>query len=356
MAVIVLGMHRGGTSATTRLVNLLGVPLGDVDDRMQPHEENPRGYWESATLTAFNDELLETLGGHWTAPAAFPGGREAELRLGGHRERAVEALRAVYSTSRWVWKDPRLCITLPFWLTVFERPPVFVLPLRNPLEIAASLAARRGFSRLYSLALWERYVRSALENADGHAAFVVRFVDLLHDRPRCMQELQEFLVRHDAIEGPAAPEAVIAAEVDAKLRHHVRAPSAMHEERGASQQQKDLHEILERLCGTHERLSVRELPEETPWAAELIEERRERWQRERREAAAAENDRRRIESLERDLSRSAEQLGRLSTLLRARDDLIRAQESRLDRFRLSWGGRLLRWLVPPPLRRRNDVG
>src|SRR5438445_10817462 len=103
MAVIVLGMHRGGTSATTRLVNLLGVPLGDVGDRMQANEENPRGYWESATLTAFNDELLESLGGHWTAPPAFPACRESESPLVAHRSRPVESLRSVYSTSRWVW-------------------------------------------------------------------------------------------------------------------------------------------------------------------------------------------------------------------------------------------------------------
>jgi len=46
----------------------------------------------------------------------------------------------------WAWKDPRLCLTLPFWLEVLDARPAMVVCLRNPLEIAASLAERNGFA------------------------------------------------------------------------------------------------------------------------------------------------------------------------------------------------------------------
>jgi len=333
-AVIVLGMHRGGTSATTRVVNLLGVPLGDADDRMPPRDENPRGYWESERLRALNDELLENLDGHWTAPPPADACHDAGERLAARRERAAAALRAVYSTGRFVWKDPRLCITLPFWLPLLGSRPVFVFAQRNPLEIARSLAARGRFSKLYSLALWERYVRSALDEIGGRPAFVVRYVDLLHERSATASALGAFLAEYDAIEESPAPPGELDAEIDVRLRHHAEAASSLEEDRDASRQQKDLYEIVERLAGAHGAIATAALPNETPWAAELIEERRELVREERRH----DHERRRIESLEREL-------GRLSALVEERDDLIREQEARLDRFRQSVAGRLARKIV-----------
>lgn len=355
MGVVVLGMHRGGTSATTRAVHLLGVPLGDVRDWMQPRGDNPRGFWESESLTALNDEILEALGGHWTAPPASRDCLAGQPRLSSFRERAVERIRAVYTTRRWVWKDPRLCITLPFWLSLLEPAPVFVIAQRNPLEIAASLEARNGFSKVFSLALWERYVRSALEHAQRRPAFVVHFVDLLSDPARCLQELQDFLVRHDAVDGAGTPHAEITREVDVDLRHHVRATASFQEDRDASDEQKELNEVVERLVGAHERLVVPRLPDETAWAAELIEERRERLRLEHRDAAIAETQRRRIELLVEQhddlVRRSAEEERRLSTLIEMRDDLIVKQEARLERLRLSLPGRLVRRIVGSPSRR-----
>ena len=60
--VFVLGMHRSGTSALARIVNLVGVPLGsDGDDDFSPDDSNPSGYWESRQLAFFQDRLLESV-------------------------------------------------------------------------------------------------------------------------------------------------------------------------------------------------------------------------------------------------------------------------------------------------------
>jgi hypothetical protein len=64
--VAVLGMHRSGTSAAARVVNLLGVPLLASDDLLPADGVNPRGYWESERLLRANDELLEAAGGSWS--------------------------------------------------------------------------------------------------------------------------------------------------------------------------------------------------------------------------------------------------------------------------------------------------
>ena len=55
-AVLVLGMHRSGTSSVAGALMALGgsAPL----HLMPPQEDNERGFWESAVLTALNDEIL----------------------------------------------------------------------------------------------------------------------------------------------------------------------------------------------------------------------------------------------------------------------------------------------------------
>ena len=60
--VMVVGMHRSGTSAVTRVINLLGVPLGRADD-IYSAEDNPSGHWESRQLCAVDNLILRVFGG-----------------------------------------------------------------------------------------------------------------------------------------------------------------------------------------------------------------------------------------------------------------------------------------------------
>jgi len=61
--IIVLGMHRSGTSAFTGVLNILGVELGS--NLMEPTKENPRGYFEKRAVMEINDEILNILGSSW---------------------------------------------------------------------------------------------------------------------------------------------------------------------------------------------------------------------------------------------------------------------------------------------------
>ncbi|PZR23698.1 MAG: sulfotransferase family protein, partial [Azospira oryzae] len=62
--VIVLGMHRSGTSAITRGLKVIGVELGD---RLEPPAAgiNDKGYWEDMDLVALNVEMLDVCGRSW---------------------------------------------------------------------------------------------------------------------------------------------------------------------------------------------------------------------------------------------------------------------------------------------------
>ncbi len=59
ISIIVLGMHRSGTSALTGCLNILGVNLGERLERlMSAHEDNPKGYWENEKVISINEAIF----------------------------------------------------------------------------------------------------------------------------------------------------------------------------------------------------------------------------------------------------------------------------------------------------------
>src|ERR1700733_13960317 len=164
--VVVLGMHRSGTSVVARVINLLGLPLCRDDDLIYG-QDNPTGYWESGSLVKLNDRLLKMFGGSWVFPPQLSRNWENAPRVAASRGEGVRVFRRVYPSEEWVWKDPRACLTLPFWRTVWRGTPAVLFFFREPLEISLSLRRRDGLGKAHSIALWERYTRSALLGADG---------------------------------------------------------------------------------------------------------------------------------------------------------------------------------------------
>src|SRR4051812_23392276 len=161
MGVVVLGMHRSGTSAITAAVAALGVPLGVPDDRMAPREENAEGFHESVRITAFNELVLRQMGGRWDAPPRLAAGWHDTQEMSEVRAAAGPLFASVHPTKTWVWKDPRSCLLAPLWWPVLEGDIRIVLVVRHPLAVARSLRRRNWLSKTYSLALWERYTRRA---------------------------------------------------------------------------------------------------------------------------------------------------------------------------------------------------
>lgn len=177
--VVVLGMHRSGTSVITRVINLLGLPLCRADDLDTPSGDPADGHWESSCLAAFNETLLNSCGGTWSAPPFMIDGWESRKPVIGRRTEASALFRCVHPSPTWVWKDPRTCLTLPFWRSVWRSSPVVVFVHREPLEVALSLQRRDDLGRAHCIALWERYVRSALNGANGLPFIAVRYSELM---------------------------------------------------------------------------------------------------------------------------------------------------------------------------------
>ncbi len=159
-AVLILGMHRSGTSALTRTVNLLGAAA--PNELLAPNAFNPRGYWESAQLYELHNDLLASANSSWhDCRSLDPTWIEAEATRQGHRQQIKDAIgQAFDDAALFVLKDPRICRFAPLILSILNElkvGAVAILPIRNPLEVAASLGERDGLTRAKSLLLWLRH-------------------------------------------------------------------------------------------------------------------------------------------------------------------------------------------------------
>jgi hypothetical protein len=272
--VFVLGMHRSGTSAATRLVNLLGVAAPREDDLVPASEKNPKGYWESMSLVAFNMRILAAVGSHMSCPIALEPGWSSDPRLDDLRREAPEAFRQVFPAAPWVWKDPRNCLVFEFWPSVLAVRPIVVLVARNPLEIvASSQRARSDQGKIYALALWERYLRQALRQIAGLPVFATDYDALLSAPLAWCGQVRTFL-DHEGVTAHAPPERDVVAFVDAALRRVRFTRAEFLDDSDVSDAQRALFLAVEHLEGGHDEFSPPTLPAETPTTEALLAERR----------------------------------------------------------------------------------
>jgi len=212
----IVGMHRSGTSLAARVLQHVGVELGPEDALLAPHADNPDGFSEHVRLSAVNRELLEQLGGSWSDPPLPEPGWERDPRWDPLRARAAAELRAAFPAGARAaaWKDPRTSLLLPFWSTAAAIDAV-VLVVRDPAEVAASLAVRNGTEPQRAAHLWLRYTVAAWRGAADPV--VLRHDDLFTRLDAALDALTAAL----ALPAPdAAARARIAAVRDHALRHH----------------------------------------------------------------------------------------------------------------------------------------
>lgn len=330
MSVVVLGMHRSGTSAIAGSLRFVGLHLPDERYLLPPQPDNPRGFFENRVLLDLNDQLLEALGGDWSAPPPLPPGWQDDPSLDGLRAEAEQAFRETMPPRGWIWKDPRTCLTLPFWLPMFDEPPVAVFIYRDPRRIARSLESRNGFQPALGSALWEWYTHSALSNMGGLPVTTVRFEDLLEGPVVSLRRIGEFLRANDAPvtdpdengirdflaapsegeklgEGPSTPDLPLTGEQEALLRTVASleqqytsfpelelppmtpsSPILFDERRRHLQERQQQLEVNQRLAGElkaakEERLQLRQ--EHQRFRRQLHRERRELMDLRRRHAA-----------------------------------------------------------------------
>lgn len=179
--IVVLGMHRSGTSAITSGLEALGVDLGE--SLMPPLANvNDKGFFEDVHVTQLNEELLKAIGSRWNSLSLVPEAALADEGLAPYKARAVALLRSKLGNRPYGLKDPRISRLLPFWQVVFSEVGAsvsYVIVLRNPLSIAASLKKRDELAAEASHYLWLEHMIPAVLGTHGCQRVVVSFDSLM---------------------------------------------------------------------------------------------------------------------------------------------------------------------------------
>lgn len=228
-AILVLGMHRSGTSALTRVLGLCGAALPERLMDAAP-EVNERGFWEPREIVALHEEALEAAGSVWHDIRPLPGPWFESAAAAAFRQRLAALLDEEFGTAALpVVKDPRLCRLLNLWLPVLgtlDIAPCVVIPVRNPLEVAASLRQREGFGAAKWLMLWLGHFLAAERESRGLPRCFVTYEQILTDWRSVVERIGAVLgIAWPRAPGAAAPE--IEAFLSGALRHHARSDDAL---------------------------------------------------------------------------------------------------------------------------------
>ncbi len=286
-SIVVLGMHRSGTSAITRALNLLGGELGPREDI--------GAYWESHVMRSQCDALLAIFNGAWDCPGAMTNSWETSDGIDEVRKGASAAIARYGDPEVLLWKDPRACLTLPFWRKHLGDDPIAIIIYRHPEEVWASLDTRNGFGPGLSFALWERYNSDALRYATGLRTVVFAYSDLMQNQSEIMTELAATLGGWGvSLKDPSTTDM----ELSADKQHHNATDHFSH--LSATTPQRELFDILEASRGVHESFLPPPVTDPSPLSLELIKMRKE-FRESRRELWRARSDYRSLSGSRRKL-------------------------------------------------------
>ena len=228
-AVIILGMHRSGTSALAGTVSRLG--MASPRTPLPTAADNPTGFYESHPVVMTNHQLLLRAGCAWNVCLTFEPDRINEALTPDDRLFISNVLYSEFGdTGSFVLKDPRLCLTLPVWLPALRAMGAIVrvlIVVRDPVEVARSLMVRNRLPEADTTSHWLHHMLEAERLSRGLRRAVVSYGDLVRDWRGCIQEG----ARIAGVTWPrpidlAAPD--IDAFLTASIRHHARErPSAV---------------------------------------------------------------------------------------------------------------------------------
>jgi hypothetical protein len=220
--LVVLGMHRSGTSALARVLSIFGATL--PRHTMPAGRGNETGYWEPEKLVDFHDEVLSELGSSWHDWNALDIFKLTAQRRAEIKARIAEIITAEYGeASLFVVKDPRICRFAPLFFEALTEVGITarsVLIFRHPLEVAQSLERRDGMPREEACLLWLRHVVDAEIATRGTSRAVLSYDGLLTN---WKSELERISLDTGCI-WPTPAEGVaeqVQRFLDPRQRHHV---------------------------------------------------------------------------------------------------------------------------------------
>lgn len=173
--LVVTGPPRSGTSLVCNLLQQIGCDFGDEELLLAGNQWNELGYFENTEVVSLNQRLI--IGSWldaepWTV-SVWPEGRFERFRrlmvlligratmtsqniLRRSKKMAAEMEALQHKYAGCTVKDPRFCFTLPAWGRSVDR---VLFCVRNPREVAQSMAKQSGFAPAIGFYAWHRWQR-----------------------------------------------------------------------------------------------------------------------------------------------------------------------------------------------------
>ncbi len=190
--IVILGMHRSGTSALAGALHAMGAFVGEPDAMTGKNWENPLGFFERRDTRVICDAILHGNHADWwkvanfdadRVPYTFAHARQAEFSA------VISRLdEGAGKNGVWALKEPRFCVLFPILRRALVNPHVVIMT-RNPLEVAKSLRRRNGFTMDAGLALWEAYMVSAIQASGSSNPILVSYDRLVSDPEQTLERL-----------------------------------------------------------------------------------------------------------------------------------------------------------------------
>ncbi len=216
--ILVLGVHRSGTSALTKGLEAMGISLGT--SLIPPNIFNEKGYWEDVDFHELNLEMLDSFESRLRRILPLSEEEAVLLCERGFLTKASQLLLKKLPSSQPLGiKDPRFSILLPFWKKVFKECNVdasFVIALRNPLSVAACQEQFQNQHREKSFWIWISYLLTCLEHSEGNNRILVDYDELLKNPKHQIQRIARTLALDVS---PELLQAYCFAFIDPSLRH-----------------------------------------------------------------------------------------------------------------------------------------
>jgi hypothetical protein len=222
ICLMVLGMHRSGTSALAGVLQLLGVA---PPNNLIPADDNNRtGYWEPLHLALLNEQLLLELGSRWDDWRPVRVEELSSSRLSFYRDEIARLLDSEYGGMPMiVLKEPRISRIVPIYrqlLTSLRYKTDYVTITRNPLSVAKSLAKRDGMDLGFASLVWLNYVLASERDTRNSPRVFLSYESMVRDFGPALEKISDRF----SIEWPreiSSVEKEIAAYLSTDHQHHL---------------------------------------------------------------------------------------------------------------------------------------
>ena len=192
--VVIIGMHRSGTSALAGMLDVIGVFPGK--NLLEASTSNKKGYFENSKVYELNKEILESVHSSWD-DYSFDFSQIKKSKKSKFIKKAKIIIENDYKFfETFLIKDPRVSILFPIWEKALEELNIIIKPIfivRNPIEVALSLGRRNDFSIEKGLMLWAHYSLQSLLFSNVNEIHNLNYDDLLYDTEASITHIEKYL-------------------------------------------------------------------------------------------------------------------------------------------------------------------